>query len=66
MGSNLSFFRFVKNVMRDSSKIIYIDHFLSSSSSLKNKEVLIVHGGGKLREVGQCLERIMEVVCCHP
>jgi hypothetical protein len=53
MGLDLSFFKFVKHVMRDSSKMSYIENLLSSSSSLKNKKVLIVHGGGNLREVGQ-------------
>jgi hypothetical protein len=46
MGSNLSFFRFIKYVMRYSLKMSYIEHMLSSLSSLKNKEVLVVHGGG--------------------
>jgi hypothetical protein len=58
MGPNPSFFRFIKHVMRDSSKMSYTEHLLSSSSSLKNKEVLTIHGGGgggggNLREVGQ-------------
>jgi hypothetical protein len=52
MGLNPSFFRFVKHVMRDSSKMSYIEHMLSSSSSLKNKEVLVVHGGGKFEGSG--------------
>jgi hypothetical protein len=54
MGLNLSFFRFVKNLMRDSLKMSYTEHLLSSSISLKNKEVLIIHvgGGGEFERSG--------------
>jgi hypothetical protein len=47
MGLNPSFFKFVKHMVRESSKVRYTNHFLSYSSSLKNKEVLTDHGGGK-------------------
>ena len=41
----------------------YIKNMLSSSSSLKNKEVLSKHGGGvNLREVGQAFENMMAVL----
>jgi hypothetical protein len=53
MGLNPSVFRFIKHMSRESSNMIYIDHILSSSSSLKNKEVLTNHGRVKLKEVGQ-------------
>jgi hypothetical protein len=53
MGPNPSLLRFIKHMSRDSSKMSYIEHILSSSSSLKNKEVLTNHGGGELKEVGQ-------------
>jgi hypothetical protein len=52
---NPFFFKFIKNMSRDSSNMSYTEHLLSSSSSLKNKEVLTNHGGGKLKEVGQVL-----------
>jgi hypothetical protein len=53
MEPNLSFFKFMKHVMRDSLKMSYTKHLLSPSRSLKNKEVLVIHGGGNvfLREV---------------
>jgi hypothetical protein len=38
--------------MRDSWKMSYTKHLLSSSSSLKNKEVLANHGGGKIEGSG--------------
>ena len=49
MGSNHSFFGFVKNTPRDSSEgWAYINkHMWSSSSLRKNKEVLASNGGGK-------------------
>jgi len=47
MGLNPAFFRFIKHVMNDSMKMSYIEHMLSSSSSLKNKEVIIIHCGEK-------------------
>lgn len=50
MGPNHSFGRFVKNMLRDSPKVSHIEHLLSSSSSLKNKEVLIHHGRGKIEK----------------
>jgi hypothetical protein len=53
-GPNPSFFRFIKHMSRDSSKDELYRASLSSSSSLKKKEVLINHDGGeKLKEVGQ-------------
>jgi hypothetical protein len=57
MGPNLSFFRFVKHVMRDSSKMSYTDHFLSSSSSLKKKRYFPFMVRENLREVGQFFEK---------
>ena len=49
--------------MKDSPKVSYIKNMLSSSSSLKNKEVLSKHGGGvNLREVGQAFENMMAVL----
>ena len=50
MGPNHSFFRFFKYMMRDSLKVSYIEHLLSSSSLLKNKGILIHHGGGKFEK----------------
>ena len=47
MGPNLSFFRFIKYMMRDSSKMSYNEHLLSSSILLKRKGVLICHSGKK-------------------
>ena len=45
MELNHSFFRFVKNMMRDSPKVSYTDHLLFSSSSLKkNRYSLIMLG----------------------
>lgn len=55
MEPNHSFLRFIKYMMRDSPKVIYIKHLLSSSSSLKNKGVLIHRGGGNLKRVSQCV-----------
>jgi hypothetical protein len=52
MGTNPSFFRFVKYVMRDSSKMSYTEHLLSSSISLKKKGVLSSHGGEKIKGSG--------------
>jgi hypothetical protein len=52
MGLNPSFFKLVKHVMRDSSNMSYINNLLSLSSLLKNKEVCIVHGGGKFEGSG--------------
>jgi hypothetical protein len=49
---NPSFFRFVKHMSRDSSKMSYTEHLLSSSSLLKNKEVLTNHGGGEIERSG--------------
>jgi hypothetical protein len=66
MGPNPSFFRFIKHVMRDSSKMSYTEHMLSSSSSLKNKEVLTNHGGGEIEGSGSSFGKIMAVVCCLP
>jgi hypothetical protein len=51
-GPNPSFFRFVKHMSRDSSKMSYTEHLLSSSSSLKNKEVLTNYGGGGIERSG--------------
>ena len=50
MGPNHSFGRFVKNKIRYLLKVSHIEHLLSSSSSLKNKQVLIHHGGGKIEK----------------
>jgi hypothetical protein len=48
---------------RDSSKMSYTEHLLSSSSSLKNKEVLTNHGGGKIEGSGSSfLESIMAAI----
>ena len=47
MGPNPSFSKFIKHMLRDSPKVSYIEHLLSSSSSLKNKEVLTNHQWGK-------------------
>jgi hypothetical protein len=45
----------------------YTQHMLSSSSLLKHKEVLIVHGGWKkFREVDHVLEIIMEAIYYIP
>jgi len=66
MASNPSF-SFVKHVMRNSSKMRYIEHLLPSSSSLKNKEVLSNHGGGgDFEGSGSSFKIIMAVVCCRP
>jgi hypothetical protein len=72
MGPNPSF-RFVKNMMRDSPKVSYTEHLLSSSISLKNKEVLIyLDGGGDfwkwakfLKHYGSCFSSPlnMEPIC---
>lgn len=75
MGPNHSFGRFITNMLRDSLKVSYIEHLLSSLSSLKNKGVLTHHGGGKI-EKGKplCLCLILVAVhqvifepctCCH-
>ena len=50
MGSNHSFLGFIKHTPRDSSeRWDYINkHILFSSSLRKNKEVLVINGGGKL------------------
>lgn len=59
MGPNPSF-KFVKNMLKDSPKVNYSEHLLSSSSSLKNKKVLANHGGGKIEEKWvKSLENIM-------
>jgi len=50
---NPSFFKFIKNVNMGLIEDELNEHFLSSSSSLKNKEVLDYLGGGKIWEVGQ-------------
>ena len=47
MGLNHSFFKFVKNMLRDSLKVSYTKHLLSSSISLKNKEVITNHHRAK-------------------
>ena len=47
MGSNPYFFQFVKQRKRNLSKVSYIEHVLSSSSSLNQKEVLVYLDGGK-------------------
>ena len=63
MGPNHSFFRFVKYMMRDSLKVSYIEHLLSSSSLLKNKGVLIHHGGGKFeKSTPMCLCLFLEEI----
>jgi hypothetical protein len=62
MEPNPSFFRFVKHMSRDSSKMRYIDHILSSLSSLKNKEVLTNYGEESTEGSGS----ILAVVCYHP
>ena len=36
-------------MMKDSPKVGYTKHLLSSSSSFKNKELLAKHGGGKIK-----------------
>jgi hypothetical protein len=62
-GPNPSFFRFIKHMSRDSSKMSYTEHMLSSSSSLKNKEVLTNHGGGEIERSGSSfLESIMAAI----
>jgi hypothetical protein len=48
MGLNPYFFQFVKQMKRDLLKVSYIEHVLSSSSSLNQKEVLIYLDGGKI------------------
>jgi hypothetical protein len=49
LGSNSSFFRFFKNEnMGLIRRMSYTEDLLSSSSSLKKKEVLAYLGGGKL------------------
>ena len=48
MGLNPSFSRFVKHMLRNSPKVSYIEHLLSSSSALKKNEVLMnLRWGGK-------------------
>jgi hypothetical protein len=53
MRLNLSFFRFVKHMMRDSLKMSYTEHFLSSSRSFKKMRYSLLMAGEKLMEVGQ-------------
>jgi hypothetical protein len=48
MGPNPYFFQFVKQRKRNLPKVSYIEHVLSSSSSLNEKEVLIYLDGGKI------------------
>lgn len=48
MGPNPSFFRFIKSMLRDSQKVSYTEHLLSSLVFLKNKGVVANHGGGKI------------------
>ena len=63
MGLNHSFFSFVKNILRDSRKLSYTDHLLSSSISLKNKEILANHGVGKIEgKWVKSLKNIMEAL----
>ena len=63
MGPNPSFFKFIKNMLRASPKVSYIKHMVSSSISLKNKEVLSNHGRGKIEvKRVKSLENIMEAI----
>jgi hypothetical protein len=48
MGPNPYFFQFVKQRKRDLPKVSHIEHVLSSSSSLNQKEVLVYLDGGKI------------------
>jgi hypothetical protein len=68
MGLNPSFSRFIKNVMRDSSKMSYVENFLSSSSSLK--KIGTRHSWwGEFEESGSILfflESIMAGIFFHP
>jgi hypothetical protein len=52
MGPNPSFFRFVKHVMRDSSKMSYIQAYIILLKLIKKKEVLTIHGGGEIEGSG--------------
>jgi hypothetical protein len=73
MGLNPSFFRFVKHVMRDSSKMSYTEHLLPSSSFLKTKRYSPSMVGEKIegnessfeKHYGSCLLSLlnMEHVC---
>ena len=56
MGPNPSFSKFAQHILRDSLKVSYIEHLLSSSISSKNKEVLTnIRWGKKGRETKSCL-----------
>jgi len=55
MGPNTSFFMVIKNLMRDSPKVGYTRHLLSSSRPLKNKGVLTKHGGGEIERSGSSI-----------
>jgi hypothetical protein len=48
MGLNPYFFQFVKQRKRNLPKVSYMEHWLSSSISLNQKEVLIYLDGGKI------------------
>lgn len=53
--------------MRDSLNVSYIEHLLSFSSSLKNKEVLANQDGGKIeRKVGQLLWKTIRHLVFSP
>jgi hypothetical protein len=49
MGLNLSFFRFVKHVMRDTLNMTYIENFLSFSILFNTKRYSSSMVGGKFR-----------------
>jgi hypothetical protein len=63
MGSNHSFFRFIKHVKIGIIEDELNDHLLSSSSSLKDKEALtyLGGGGGGIWEVGQTFETLWKL-----
>jgi hypothetical protein len=61
LGSNPYFFRFVKHMKRNLLKVSYTKHFLSSSRSLKNKEILIYMDGGEIWKVGQDFETLWKL-----
>jgi len=65
-GPNRSFFRSVKHMMRDSSNMRYIKHILSSSISLKNKEVLSNHGGGGIEGSGSSFRKNYGICLLSP
>jgi hypothetical protein len=68
MGPIPYLFRFVKQRKRNLPKVSYIEHVLSSSSSLNQKEVLIYLDGGKnwKEQAKKSLENIIQRVLESP